>query len=366
MALDIDASASGTNDGVSATLTYSHTCSGSNRAILVGVAIFFDQEVSSVTYAGVGMTLVGSSINVTSGGATYLYKLSNPASGANDVVVTLPAGARINAGSVSFNGAHQTTASLTGTVATANSNSSTITVNVDSAIGEIVIDAVAFETFVAATAGVGQTERWSQVVNFPSSKGSTEAGAASVTMSWGLDGAAEWATVAVSVKPLSSFPQTLTPSAIASAEAFGSDQLNFGLLMNAIASAEAFGSDQLNLALLMNAIASAEAFGTPTIGLYVLPPGVASEEEFGTAFIFFPIDAIAIDSGEAFGFGFVHFDIPLDPDLIALLVPDLDMDVTSQVFSIPNVEEVDFTVNLAPDMELDVAPQEWDFSVTVN
>lgn len=58
--------------------------------------------------------------------------------------------------------------------------------------------------------------------------------------------------------------------------------------------------------------------------------------------------------------------IPFDPDLFVVLLPDFLMDVTGQVFSIPNVEEVDVAISLTPHMELDVAPQEWDFKMTVN
>jgi hypothetical protein len=360
MALALDAATPGVGD------SFAHITSGTNRALLVSVFIPNAETISGVTYGGVAMTKVGGALIPGENQPSEIWKLSNPASGSNTVTISHSAAAEPLSCAISFTGAEQNTANLTGTVATATGTSTQPTVNVASAAGEIVVDSVGTSLLTSLTAGAGQTER----ATLPGAGefrfgASTEAGAGTVTMSWTGNVAPNWALVAVSVKE-AIFLQILTPTAIGSSEAFGSSQANFGLLANAIASAEAFGADQLNLALLMNAIASAEAFGSPTMGLYLLPSSIAGEEAFGTAFLFFPIDPIGIPSAEAFGSGFVHFDIPLDPDLLVLLLPDLVMDVTGQVFSIPNVEEVDLTVSLTPDMDLGLTPQEWDFTMMVN
>lgn len=74
-------------------LTWSHTCTGSNRFLAVGVHIYDSAAltVSSITYNGVNLTrangitaaLEGNNQNVE------LWYLDAPASGANDIVVTL-------------------------------------------------------------------------------------------------------------------------------------------------------------------------------------------------------------------------------------------------------------------------------------
>lgn len=71
-------------------LTFSNTvpASGSNRALFVGCALRHVATTISATYAGVSMTVVrsdpASGANIT----TWLFKLANPATGANNVVVT--------------------------------------------------------------------------------------------------------------------------------------------------------------------------------------------------------------------------------------------------------------------------------------
>jgi hypothetical protein len=79
----------GNNDGTS-TLTFAHTCSGTNRILFVDVACNDSTNTcTGVTYNGVSMTQVpGSSILVVST-RHYLFYLINPAAGANNVVATM-------------------------------------------------------------------------------------------------------------------------------------------------------------------------------------------------------------------------------------------------------------------------------------
>ena len=98
---------------------------------------------------------------------------------------------------------------------------------------------------------------------------------------------------------------TIEPSAIASAEAFGTPKLNLKLEPSAIASGEAFGTPKLILKLLPSGIASAEAFGTLSIGQvgYIQPTGIASAEAFGTAAVIIDqfLSPSGIASAEALG-----------------------------------------------------------------
>lgn len=92
--------------GSTSTLTFSHTCSGTNRLLLVSVTVPQASSVTSVTYNGVSMTGITSQ-NAPLDLRAYLYYLINPTSGANNVVVTLNGSNFKSANSVSYTGANQ-------------------------------------------------------------------------------------------------------------------------------------------------------------------------------------------------------------------------------------------------------------------
>jgi hypothetical protein len=90
-------------------LTFSHTCSGSDRILFVS-AFVRNQVISSITYNGVSMTEIGTREGPQGGSSDYisLYYLVAPATGVNNVVITIPSSAVIIGGSVSYTGASQT------------------------------------------------------------------------------------------------------------------------------------------------------------------------------------------------------------------------------------------------------------------
>lgn len=194
--------------------TFSHTCNGSNRALIVAVEYTTGGGslgavgVSALTYNGVSLTQIIRQV-VSDELAIELWKLSNPASGANTVSITFDDLVFSAAAALSFTGAHQTTASLTGTAASNTGTNSSPTVNVSSAAGEIVVDGFGLRRNTDFTpngdpaAGAGQTRHTHDASNI-SCYSSTEAGAASVTMSWSYtlnSGTTYWAIAGVSVKP---------------------------------------------------------------------------------------------------------------------------------------------------------------------
>lgn len=194
-----DAAASGSVASATS-LTFAHTCTGADRLLLVTAANAIIADVSGVTYGGVAMTYVadilrGDTIRI------HLFRLIAPATGANDVIITLVSGATaIVGGSQSFTGAHQTTP--LGTPATASGYDTAPSIAVSSATGELVADAVGTEPNNAPTVGAGQTERWNLGVGTTvRAAGSTEPGAASVTMSWTLGATQRWVIIGVSIKP---------------------------------------------------------------------------------------------------------------------------------------------------------------------
>ena len=198
------------NSGTS--ITWSHTCSGLDRAIIVSVFTnAAGQTATSVTYGGIAMTLIGG----TSGTDSRIeqWKLSNPAKGANNVVISWPASAHSAAGAVSFTGAHNTTSQLTGTQTTNTGVGSSSTVDVSATSTQIILDCVGHAVYPDVTivsAGAGQTSRFNiggslgAGVTNSTIAGSTKAGAATVTMTWTFSGSAGgWRALAVPIKPSS-------------------------------------------------------------------------------------------------------------------------------------------------------------------
>lgn len=78
-----DATSNGSNS--TETLTVSHTCAAGAALI---VAASSQGTVSGVTYNGVAMTQIGSQVSSPGGSLIYLFFLANPATGANNIVVT--------------------------------------------------------------------------------------------------------------------------------------------------------------------------------------------------------------------------------------------------------------------------------------
>jgi len=105
----LDTSTNGGN-ATATSLTFSHTCSGSNRILHVAVATPTADNtdyVTGVTYGGIAMTRVDTFRSPGLGGA-YLYELVNPALGANNVVISASGSVPIYGASLSHTGALQT------------------------------------------------------------------------------------------------------------------------------------------------------------------------------------------------------------------------------------------------------------------
>lgn len=197
-AVAFDAATTGTVGGANA-LTFSHTvgAGGADRLLIVAVSID-NRTVQSVTYGGVAMTNVGTATNGAQ--ISSMWRLIAPATGANNVVVTLSGGGTdIVAVATSYTGVDQTTP--LGTPVTATGNSVTASVAVTSATGEIVVDSVS-SNLGTLTVGEGQTQRGNGVGGDNQGGSSTEPGATSVTMSWTIGSSSAWASVGVSIKPI--------------------------------------------------------------------------------------------------------------------------------------------------------------------
>ena len=200
-----------TYDGVS-TVAFSHTVNaGTNRLLLVGVSFnnFSGETVTSVVWKdGLGdeqsLSPVGTAVSVDDARVEIWGRVA-PNTGTADIRVTFDA--TLNDGGVvgamSFTGVDQSTPYGAFVSDFDNSGSSNLaTVDVSSAVGELVFDTVACETCTSLTVGAGQDERWNtDNANSDFGGASTEAGAGTVTMSWDLGSSDYWVIGAVPIKP---------------------------------------------------------------------------------------------------------------------------------------------------------------------
>lgn len=121
--------------------------------------------------------------------------------------------------------------------------------------------------------------------------------------------AAQWTWAAISIRPTATSGVTVSPTGIATTEAFGAVAVVLSLAVSpaGINTAEAFGTPAVSATLTVSpaAIASAEALGSPTISatLTASPEGIASAEAFGTptALVGGAVAPEGIATAEAFG-----------------------------------------------------------------
>ncbi len=194
----VDASSSGSTAD-QASVTVSHTTSGTNRHMLVGVSMEpgGGESVTSVTYNGTSLSLVR--VQSAANARVEIWELVAPDTGTHNVVVNLTSGGHkgVAVGVMTFNGVHQWAPTLLSSGASGNSSSASTTVM--SATNDMVFGVVAVEKGTSVTPGAGQTEYWDIEENNINGAGTTKAGAASVTTSWTVDNG-DWAAASVSIQ----------------------------------------------------------------------------------------------------------------------------------------------------------------------
>jgi uncharacterized repeat protein (TIGR01451 family) len=188
------------------TLTWSHTVgAGPSSILIVGVSLRDTKAPStSVTYGGIPLALVGSHDSQGNKVRIEMWQLIAPPPGAAAVVVTLPQSKNIVGGSRSFFGVDQTAphGGFTGT----HGKSTGPAILVPSAAGELVVDVMGGKGDAGSiTVGPGQAQHWNLATGTGwgdgRGAGSSEPGAASVTMSWTQQFSQEWSIGAISLRP---------------------------------------------------------------------------------------------------------------------------------------------------------------------
>jgi len=215
MAVVLDAvgpSSAGTATANTTSISWSHTCSGSNRLLVAGVGMGGGTSGVSLTttYGAATMTSAGLVLsNNQFDGFVQLFYLVAPATGTDTITVSVDSlqTRDLLGGSLSFTGVDQTTP-LTG-IGTNFGFDANPTVTVASAAGNMVVDAaVCGSAFVSSN----QTLRWMNNLNGNSGASnaaqSTAAGAGSVTMSY-VSGSDWWGIIAASVVAAAA---SITPS----------------------------------------------------------------------------------------------------------------------------------------------------------
>ena len=203
MAIAFDATAVSGGDNL-ASVSFSHTCTGSDLLLLIAVHCLqlSGQTVSSITYNSVAATLVATADQGNR--YTELWRLAAPATGSNTLAATFSASMNnVGVRAISFTGVDQTTP--LGSAVTATGNSTTPSVIVPAATDDLVFDCLTIEHAGTLSVGAGQTSRYNAIVaggGFNKAAGSTEPGAASVTMSWSDTAGGPWAMIGVPIKPV--------------------------------------------------------------------------------------------------------------------------------------------------------------------
>ncbi|MFC2046308.1 Ig-like domain-containing protein [Chloroflexota bacterium] len=191
-----DAASSAHTDLDSIALSWSHTTSGSDGIMIVGVTTRSNRQVTSLTYGGANLTHIRHD-NPGFDVRTELWVLVAPPEGTHTVDLVVDNSTTIEAGATTWNGV-----GALGSNAGASGSGTTASVDISSSSGEVVVDVVGTQHAEATVeAGEGQTERWNEVGTYGVGAASSEPGASTVPLSWTLAEGETWAISAVALRP---------------------------------------------------------------------------------------------------------------------------------------------------------------------
>lgn len=216
MAIALDAVTSATTSSVGTTLTFAHTCTGSDLILFVGAVGnntgSATDDITGATYNGVAMTLVNKTF-VAADRYRYLFYLLAPATGANNVVITSSTSGGYKGGNaISYTGASQT--GQPDSNATAETTGTTITPTTTVVASNCWLVSVAGVGGASPAAGAGATIRGTaQAVTFFDSAGTVATGSQGMTINTDDAGSRPIMAVIASFKPVAaSGPTNLNQS----------------------------------------------------------------------------------------------------------------------------------------------------------
>lgn len=195
---------------VGTTITWNHTCTGTNRYLAVDVGILSaGASVVSVTYNGVNLTIIKAQTTVTALGDVECWGLANPASGTNSIVVTISGSGLVAGGqAVSYTNVDQTvpTEAAAGNQAT-NVGATDATVSVTTITDQDWIHAAVIANDPTITANqISRSNVTDGLTNSLADEDFGPQSPAAKTMGYtGVGAGVTWAIVGYGIRPASSF-----------------------------------------------------------------------------------------------------------------------------------------------------------------
>lgn len=185
MAIALDTASTYKTQFPGTSLTWAHTCTGSNLILIVTTTVEQGDRVTSVTYNGVAMTQGIKASNSTD--ELYIYYLVNPSTGANNIVVNVSPSSDIHGASASYTGASQTgqpdaTNSVRNIAIGAGDHTVSLTVVANNSWLVATYSSLTSSP-VSAVNGVNRTGTFDQGALFDSN-GAVSAGAQTIGMHW--------------------------------------------------------------------------------------------------------------------------------------------------------------------------------------
>lgn len=187
--------------------------SGSDRVMLAALVYYGPAlSISSVTYAGSGMTQVGSTLTDGSNWWLSLWRLVAPAVGTADLVATLSGSGAISLAGAAFSGVDQTTPLRTHATNTGTSTSASVAPT--SSVNDVVFAAMSEYNGGTITEGstlIYELEGGASVNSF--SAQTAAAGSPTTSMSWTLGSSVAWGAIGAAMIPAGGGP-TFVPRSL--------------------------------------------------------------------------------------------------------------------------------------------------------
>jgi hypothetical protein len=206
-----DATSSMTRSTTASSISWSHTTgAGNNRLLLVTVGVHVatgtPTTVTSVTYGGTPLTQVTTALYSSTNPQvrTYVFRLINPASGANTITVNFAAATLSVAGAVTYSGVDQNSPIQTSSTSTGSGTTASSSVTVTGS-GRLLFGYLGGHRTAntwTITEGTGQTNRWSQISQLYKGRGSDKSvTAGSQSMSWTFNRQASYVVSTIVINP---------------------------------------------------------------------------------------------------------------------------------------------------------------------
>jgi hypothetical protein len=183
-----------------ASVQWNHDVAGTNRLLVVCGSVDGVRRLTGVTYGGLPMTFLGSSIPSNVVRQVEMWGLVNPNTASQQIRATFDGSAEARLAAVSFINVDQSSP-LGPFVCNAGTGAQT-SLSVGSSLGGLVLDAIACgKTNAPVAVAADQTERWSSDGGATVwGAGSTRSGLSTVQVGWSLSSSCDWAAGGISIR----------------------------------------------------------------------------------------------------------------------------------------------------------------------